>query len=294
MIMKRTLPWGRYTSSSVEARRASCVAGLAVLVLMSACGGGSTESSATASPGGCHPPTKDAYAKAVLADGPSAYYRLDETVGGTLCDASKVHNDGTYAVTGVALGHAGALKSSKDTALGADGSAKVAVSDTDSGISGSTSFTLEGWFQTTTRQDQMMVDIGQGGAQNMAGLGPWINLLSPTYVLTPGSGDYITFDTFDGTFEFDAKSVGIDLFDGRWHYAAISYSAPGGAATAYLDNHALGSKNVAEKPLASPVRIGFWVDTAYNKPFNGELYEIAVYPSALTAAQIARHFTAAG
>ncbi len=278
----------------VEARTAACAAGIALLLLTVGCGAGTTDSGGTASPGGCHPATKDAYAKAVLADGPIAYYRLDEAGGGTLCDASTGHNNGTYSVSGVTLGRPGALHSSKDTAVGADGSAKVAVSDANSGISGPTSFTIEGWFQTTTRQDQMVVDIGQGGAQNMAGLGPWINLLSPTYVLTPGSGDYITFDTFDGTFEFDAKSVGIDVFDGRWHYAAISYSAAGGAATAYLDNHALGSAKVTEKPLASPIRIGFWVDALYNKPFNGELDEIAVYQSALTADQIARHFAAAG
>jgi hypothetical protein len=291
--VKGKLRRGR-VSITLGARPATGAAGIAMLLLMSSCGGGTGDSSAAASPGGCHPATKDAYAEAVLADGPVAYYRLDETAGGTLCDASSAHNQGTYSVSGVTLGRPGALHSSGDTAIAADGSAQVATSDANSGISGPTSFTIEGWFQTSTRQDQMVVDIGQGGAQNMAGIGPWSNLLSASYVVSPGSGDYITFDTFDGTFEFDAHSVGIDVFDGRWHYAAVSFSAAGGVASAYLDNHGLGSAKVADKPLASPIRIGFWVDTAYNKPFNGELDEIAVYPSALTSDQIARHFVAAG
>ena len=42
-----------------------------------------------------------------------------------------------------------------------------------------------------------------------------------------------------------------------------------------------------------PVRIGFWVDALFNKPFDGGLDEIAVYPSALTADQISRHYAAA-
>jgi hypothetical protein len=84
------------------------------------------------------------------------------------------------------------------------------------------------------------------------------------------------------------------VFDGKWHYAAVSFSAAGGVATAYLDHHTLGTQNVTEKILASPVRIGFWVDAIYNKPFNGGLDEIAMYPSALTADQIARHVAAAG
>ena len=44
---------------------------------------------------------------------------------------------------------------------------------------------------------------------------------------------------------------------------------------------------------ASPVRIGFWVDALFNKPFDGGLDEIAVYPSALSADQIGRHHAAA-
>ncbi len=265
---------------------------IAMLLVVSACGGGTTTSTNSPLPTGCKAASDD-YSKTVLADSPVAYYRLDEATGSVLCDASPHHNDGKYAATGVTQGQPGALHRSKDTAIVADGTAQVAMSNAATGIAGSTDFTIEGWFKTSTRQDQMVVDIGQGGAQNMAGVGPWFNHLSPTYVLTPGTGDYVTFDTFDGTIEFDAAAVGIDLFDGRWHYVAVTYTAGSGMAAGYLDNHALGTASVQEKLLASTVRIGYWVDTAYNKPFNGSLDEIAVYSSALSASRIARHFAAA-
>jgi hypothetical protein len=167
------------------------------------------------------------------------------------------------------------------------------MSKADSGIAGSANFTLEGWFKTTARQDQMVVDIGQMGAQNMAGIGPWSNHVSSTYVVSPGTRDYISFDTYDGTFQFDAHSAGIDVFDGKWHYVAVSFSGGSGVATVYLDNHTLGAQAVPDRPSESPVRIGFWVDTIYNQPFNGGLDEIAVYPSALTADRIAAHYAAA-
>jgi len=262
-----------------------------ILLLVSACGSGTATPENSPSPTGCKAASDD-YSKTVLADSPVAYYRLDDA-GSVLCDASPHHNDGMYASTGVTLGQPGALHRSKDTAISADGSAQVAVSNAITGIAGNTDFTIEGWFKTTTRQDQMVVDIGQGGAQNMAGVGPWFNYLSPTYYLTPGTGNYVTFDTFDRTIEFDTTALGIDLFDGKWHYVAVTYTASTGLAAGYLDNHALGTQSVQEHPVASQVRIGYWVDTAYNKPFNGSLDEIAVYPSALSAAQIARHFAAA-
>jgi concanavalin A-like lectin/glucanase superfamily protein len=229
----------------------------------------------------------------VLADSPAVYYRLDESAGPTLCDASPNHNQGKFAGTGLTYHQPGALHSANDTSIRANGSAQVATSDSNTAISGSASFTLEGWFQTTTKQDQMVVDIGQAGPQGMAGVGPWANVVGSNFGVTPGTGDYICFDTYDGAIEFDASAVGIDVFDGHWHYAAVSYSSVDGVATAYLDNHKLGSKPVRERPVASPVRIGFWVDALFNKPFNGGLDEIAVYPTALTTDQIARHYAAA-
>jgi trimeric autotransporter adhesin len=265
----------------------------ALLLLLCGCGGSTTTPSGGASPGGCPPATKDAYARAVLADKPAVYYRLDEAAGPTLCDASGNHNNGAYSASGVTYRQPGGPHHTNDTAIGANGTAQVAVSSASSGISGLASFTLEGWFRTTAKQDQIVVDIGQAGAQNMAGLGPWMNQVSSTFVTTPGTGDYISFDTYDGAFQFDASAAGINVFDGNWHYAAVSFSATSSMASVYLDNRTLGSTSIADRPAASPVRIGFWVDALFNKPFDGGLDEIAVYPSALTVDQIARHYAAA-
>ncbi len=237
----------------------------------------------------CPPPTSDVYAQAVLADAPAAYYRLDESSGQALCDASGHSVNGTYSGTGITYGQPGALHPTTDPAIAASGSVNPATSTGNSGIAGSTDFTLEGWFQTTTKQDQVVVSIGQSGTQNMAGVGPWSNASGPT----GGTGDLITFDTFGGSFKFDVSGLGINVFDGAWHYTVLTFAAGTGTATAYLDGHNLGTATVADHPVASPVRVGYWIDTVFNQPFAGGLDEVAVYPSALTNARVSAHYAAA-
>lgn len=238
---------------------------------------------------GCPPSTADGYAQAVLADSPVGYYRLDEAAGPTLCDASTANNPGTYAPAGITYGQAGALHGTSDTAISADGSVNPAKSTGNSSISGATDFTLEGWFKTTTKQDQAFVSIGQSGNQNMAGIGPWSNSSS----CCGGNKDLITFDTFGGSFKFDASAVGINVFDGQWHYAVVTFATGSGTATVYLDNHNLGTASVADHPSASPVRIGYWIDTVFNQPFNGGIDEVAVYKSTLSSGRVGAHYAAA-
>jgi hypothetical protein len=237
----------------------------------------------------CPPPTGDPYAQAGLADAPAAYYRLDESPGQALCDASTHALHGTYAGTGISYLQPGALNSTADPAIVTDGSVQPAHSTANSVVSGSVNFSLEGWFKTTTRQDQMVVSIGQAGNQNMAGIGVWSNQCSGT----GGNLDLIMFDTFGGAFGFDASAVGVNVFDGKWHHTAASFNASGGGTvTAYVDGQSLGTATVADHPSASPVRVGFWIDTVCNQPWKGGLDEVAVYPSALSAARVSAHYAA--
>src|SRR5579883_2948981 len=74
---------------------------------------------------GCPTPNGDAYSTAVFADSPVAYYRLDEASGAVLCDSSSSANNGTYNASGITYGVAGALASSSDTAVAADGTSGV-------------------------------------------------------------------------------------------------------------------------------------------------------------------------
>jgi len=106
----------------------------------------------------------------VFADGPIAYYRLDDAVGSPMCDASTQANDDTYASSGVTYGVPGALLKTSDASVTANGtSGDVGDSDSNAALSGNSSFTFEAWFRSTgTIQSQALVDVGTGGNGNIA------------------------------------------------------------------------------------------------------------------------------
>ncbi len=218
----------------------------------------------------------------MLADKPVAYYRLDDASGTGLCDASPSKNDGKYDTHGITYGQPGSLQAGPDAAITADGTANPATSKGSSTIVGSTDFTLEGWFKTTTKADQIVVDIGQPGAGKMAGIGPSSTTAGDT--LCGGLDNAIGFDTYDGYITADAGAIGVHVFDGKWHYVVGSYTAAGGGkATIYLDGKLLKSGTVDARPAASVIRVGYWVDAVCNSPFSGSVDEVAVYHSALSA-----------
>ncbi|MGH2912007.1 MAG: hypothetical protein ACRDJ3_05980 [Solirubrobacteraceae bacterium] len=135
----------------------------------------------------CPGPSGDAYAKAVLADAPIAYYRLDESSGSTLCDSSISATNGTYKASSVSLGSSGVLLNSPDTAV--QGSGGGGIGDSGPGVSGNHSFTLEGWLRGTGNdQTQILVDMGTAGTGNIAGLG----------VTQQTTGSDLILDTYDG------------------------------------------------------------------------------------------------
>lgn len=244
-------------------------------------------STASARAAGCAPSASDAYSGAVLADGPLAYFRNDEAGGSSLCDSAAPPHEGSY-FGGVSFGTTGALADGNPAVT-----ATAGVGTAGPGVSGNHDFTLEGWFRrTSTTQNQALVAMGAAGAGHIAGLTLWTTTTSSSYPIIAAST--LALDTYDGTNQWDTAAAGVNIWDGQWHYAAISYSATSGQATAYIDGHSLGAK--APQPLnitAAPIMIGKWVDSLINQPLIGSVDEIAVYPTALSAARIAAHYAAA-
>lgn len=268
----------------------------AVLFIASGCGGSTTSTSQETTPSpvaaGCKVNTSDAYAKAVLADQPAVYYRLGDASGSKMCDASAGKDDGTYGIKGITYQQPGALQGIKDTAIAADGTGNPATSDGNSPVFGSVDFSLEAWFKTTSKQDQILVDIGQGGAGRIAGIGP---SSAPGNSLCGGVSNAIGFDTYDGYVTADAGAAGVNVFDGNWHYAVGAYTAAGGGSVdIFLDGKLLKSAKIADAPATSVVRVGYWIDAVCNSPFAGSLDEVAIYHSALTSQQVKAHYAAAG
>jgi hypothetical protein len=238
-------------------------------------------SSATAA-ASCPAAPLDPYSRAVLADSPSAYYRLDETSGTVLCDSSTSAANGTYESAGVSFGVPGALLNSADSGVEI-GAPSAGIGDGGPGITGSHNFTLEGWFRSTgPAQTEMLVDMGTAATGAIAGLG----------VSNSGTGSNLRLDTYNGVVDWPTGAT--SLYDQQWHYLAVSYDATSGTVVGYLDGVNLGPKASPHRLNlgASNIRLGWWVDTFLNHPFTGDADEIAVYPSVLSPARIFAHLAA--
>lgn len=278
--MKQSLIVGRARMGGLVALTAAAIIGMAPAIA----------SAATTST--CSVSVSDPYAKAVLADGPIAYYRLDDAAGSPMCDASTQANDGTYAASGVTYGVPGALLKASDASVTANGtSGDIGDSDSNAALSGNSSFTYEAWFRSTgTVQSQALVDVGTSGNGNIAGLTTWPN--SP-------NDSTLGLDEYAGSNVWDTTTAGVNIYDGAWHYLVITYNATTDTVTGYADAHDLGAQtpNTNSKQFnlqPSPVRVGNWIDTVVNQPFNGGLDEVAVYPTALSSKRVLAHYKAAG
>lgn len=248
----------------------------------------------TTSVSACGSSRSDAYSKAVLANSPVAYFRLDQSSGPTMCDSSASANNGTYA-TGVNFGVTGAIAG--DTAVGAGTpSMGIGTGGPASGIVGDHSFTLEAWERDGIVHNQSLVSMGQAGEGNVAGLSTW------TSTTGDGQPSQLVLDLYVGVENastlpiWNTETVGVNLWDDNWHYLAITYSATTDKVTAFVDGQDLGSLTpVAAIDLtASAIRLGYWVDDLLNPNFVGDEDEVAVYPTALTPQQIEAHYAASG
>ncbi len=289
--------WARALVGSVSA---TAVLAGALALTGSPLAGATNLSGGAAHPAVARPATgcsaiSDAYTQAVLADSPVAYYRLDETSGPTMCDASTNQSAGTFSPSGLTYGVTGPLLTDPlETAVEGDGSNSALIgTGGDSGIVGNQSFTLEGWFRSTTAQNQVLVAIGSIGNGNVAGLATW-----PTHsggACTNPNGSDLALDEYGSSNCWDTTSVGVNLFDQKWHYLAITYDSSGPTLTGYVDGQSLGAETPATtiNLAQNTVFVGNWVDNAVNLPFVGDAAQVAVYASALSAARIAAHYAAA-
>ncbi|MEU2119546.1 LamG-like jellyroll fold domain-containing protein [Streptomyces sp. NPDC016459] len=223
------------------------------------------------------------YQGAVMADAPAAYYRLDETSGtGAANKVAVTGGNGTY--TKATLGGAGAFGAG-------DGSAAEFSGDGYAELPGarisSTDLSAELWFKTTT---------------------PGV-LLSDQEHRIPDHNTYtpVLYVGADGKLHGQYFTRGIDatnvspttVTDNEWHHAVIT--AKGATQTLYLDGTQVAqATNVPVDHQANKYtyigagHTNYWPASPGNgvSYFTGWIDEVAVYPRALTAEQVANHFYA--
>lgn len=152
----------------------------------------------------------------------------------------------------------------------------------------SNTFTIEVWFKTSAAQGRLI------------GLGSSTTGVSTYYDrhLYINSSGFLVFGVFPGAFK--TLTTPTTVTDNAWHYAAASLSGAGMAL--YLDGRLVGSDATTTTAQGYVLANGYWrvgYDTLATWPgapasafFKGRMRFAAVYTSALSAAQIARHYAA--
>jgi hypothetical protein len=215
------------------------------------------------------------YPALVVADGASAFWRLGETSGTTAVDVIGAKN-GTIS-GGVTLAQPGALADG-DPAMAFDGN--VSLIQTAVNLSLVPPFTIEAWVKSTviekfffnnnsrTANVNDLFHIGTSGTK----------LRVQVYYASSGSTEMISTNRV--------------IVDGNWHHVAVVFQS--NLVTGYVD----GMSDLTAVPTVALVgstnkiiKIGYSTSwTGYT--WNGSIDEVAIYPTALTAPQIAAHYAA--
>jgi concanavalin A-like lectin/glucanase superfamily protein len=235
------------------------------------------------------------YQQTVLKNSPSFFWPLDETSGSVANDLSPNGFNGTYE-SGTTQGAAGPGQvSPSQTSTAFDGESGNVVSDTS--VTGPQTFSIELWFKSSTDDGGKLIGFGNQPT------GMSSNYDRHIYMMNDGQ---LVFGVYNsGTDTIETPGV---YNDGQWHYA-VATLGPSGMAL-YVDGQLVGTNSTTSAQAFS----GYWrvggdnlngwnldpwgaSSQGMTEPasyyFQGDIADVAVYPTALTAAQVAAHYAAA-
>jgi hypothetical protein len=237
------------------------------------------------------------YVASVLADHPAFLWQLSEKSGTTAADASGHGYTGIYE-PGTTQGLRGPIAGTSVTATGFDGIAGLVTAR--SAATAPAAFSLEFWVKTSTNTGGLLA--GFGSAQAGA---------SATY-------DRRVYMMNDGQLAFGVESGGAvhaiespQVYnDGRWHYV-VGVLSPSTGLSLYVDGQLVAADPTTRTAIsyagfwragydniAGAWNLDYWhansqgTTEPYHAHFSGRMADVAVYGSALTAAQIAAHYAA--
>ena len=209
-----------------------------------------------------------AYSDTVIADGAVAYWRLGET-SGTVARSEVGSFDGTIS-GGVTLNQPGAL-SDGNKAMAFDGTTgKVAIATP---LLLPRVVTVEGWIRTTRAGQQQPMWSNRGA----------------------GTATYIGMSTANVAFWFQqgASTVnGVRLInDGQWHHVVFTNKIAAPDETSIFVDGVLDKtqSSTLRADITLPPNVGW--DPLVGQFWSGDIDDVAIYPTTLTPAQIAAHYT---
>jgi hypothetical protein len=218
------------------------------------------------------------YSATVLADHPVAYWRMDETTGSTMADASGNANNGHY-IGAYTLAQPGAIPGGGNAAVAFDGQSGAASVTSSTSLQVNT-VTIEAWIKKRTDTEYRVYVAKNFAAGGGAG-SSWFQLLN----------------SYHGQLEFRVTSDGAPVLVSKsalalntWYYVVATYD--GNVARLYVNGKPDGELKVTAVPkqTSDPLFIGRRTDGWFN---DATLAEVAIYSVALSADRIAAHWQAA-
>ncbi|MEU7552648.1 LamG-like jellyroll fold domain-containing protein [Streptomyces sp. NPDC044571] len=229
------------------------------------------------------PASVQAYPNQVRADGANLYWRYDDTVSPYVADSSVSGNTSGIQVNTPALRQTPGAVSGAGTAMGFNGTSQQVYSDRRQTVS--SAYTIETWFKTNTTRGGKLIGFGNNTTRNSGSYDKQI------YMTNTGR---LVFGVYNGS----TRTVSTGLFDtyndNKWHHV-VGTQGPAGMAL-YVDGQSKGTLNVTDfQQYAGYWHVGGdnlagWPTRPTSNFFAGQIDETAVYPKALTAAQVKNHF----
>ncbi|GHB19559.1 DNRLRE domain-containing protein [Streptomyces clavifer] len=228
------------------------------------------------------------YQEKVLADGADLYWRYDESGGAFAADASDSGNGGVYANAPSYRATPSAVAGS--AALSLNGTDEYVYSDRLHHYTSPTPYSVETWFRTTSTAGGRIVGFGN----NIGTARGHTSSVSDKLVYLTSNGR-LAFGVQTGSSSARPTVTTTDTYnDGDWHHV-VATQGPSGMVL-YVDGAAAGTNPATgNRSYNGYWRVGgdamsnAWPNLPASTYFAGQVDETAVYPSALTAAQVAAH-----
>jgi PKD repeat protein len=231
------------------------------------------------------------YAQQVLSDRPGNYWRLGETGGATGVDLAG--QDDLIVRPGVSFGAAGAMNGESDTAAAFNGTVDGVASSPTLAARPNT-FSAEAWVRTSTTQGGEI--IGYGNSQT----GVSVDFDRNVYLDNTGR-------IFFGVRPTGSSSAGTRITvnttksynDNQWHHVVAALGQNG--MQLFVDGTVAAGRTDTTSAWAFD---GFWriggdnLTSFPSRPIsqylNGQIDDVAIYPSALPLSRVQAHYVASG
>ena len=228
-----------------------------------------------------------AYAATIAADSPLLFWKLNQNPAtGVAADSStSTTNTGSFSAAGVTGGQAGPFVRETSASVLFNGTSGCVRGNTTANL---TALSIEAWFKTTTTVGGKIV--GYGNLNTSANSGSYDRHI---YMTNTGT---LVWGVYTGATQTVTTTTSYN--DGQWHHVVGTVGA-GTSQSLYVDGSLSGTPiaNTGVQNYAGYLHVGCdnlngWPTIPTSFFFAGNIADVAVYSSVLTAAKVTTHYFA--